>query len=766
MIRDAKVLTLDLRDGQDVPASFEELVAREKAVASEEGVVRPWNLLLIESVENLAKHEGLYTSILQSSARPRLIVLLVGEIFDRVTSLPKVGFPSVFQEHRAQLRVLAVTSLGGCEWSSGAPLPSGVGHWAGDPDGNTSVPILVEPIAIEEVFNSLFSGTSKAGFDAWSVGTKQVWFGRLPAKATADSLHETGQALVGDDGDATLLPRVDEWEIPPALDGTAHEPDILTLSDGSILEHYQGIRRQISAEKLMFGISGNSGSLRRVAKFSEHHIRTLSQIEARAGSVEEVVKDLLASIDAGDGFNEDESRWFDRLGIVIKRQDNYRAVYREAATQLNDRVVDGVRDWIKKGHSIAPLILTIENTIEKIRPQSQNQILENFDAVSFATIREKLLSSGNRKPKGTLVRVAVAVARVLQPTWARVLLAFLYSWFVGVGVWEIADHGRSKWLLPVPRAVREQVANLFTLGAIVVTLVVVALGLVVTYADNQIRRWGKTVGLIELEKAVQSQQEFIERVTLNEWVLSRTRRRTATSMEYLNQTLRGLSEIIRQKLIENHSELARTVLASENPNPAVRRDLNDVAAAGTFMQLDKVVEILRTDISTLIDDVLSLRIHEFKGVGGASVPSEINDSIAGKIDRFVSRLIIEGPLSLDVALSREAIALRKSLIETYWKNVSIVSSAVHNSALTSADAVFIQFVAPTDLLHLDQQPDETVIVRFAPEPSRDEIHELAANSDMKVIFTETTACAGVLRLTGFRNPFIEKDGIESTAYSG
>ena len=96
------------------------------------------------------------------------------------------------------------------------------------------------------------------------------------------------------------------------------------------------------------------------------------------------------------------------------------------------------------------------------------------------------------------------------------------------------------------------------------------------------------------------------------------------------------------------------------------------------------------------------------------------------------------------------------MIETYWKNVSLVSSAVHNSALTPADAPFLQFVNSGDLLHLDQQPNETVLVRFAPEPSRDEIYSLAANEDMKIIFTETTSCAGVIRATGFRNSFAER----------
>lgn len=765
MIRDATVLTLDLRSEASLPESFEALISREKAVGAGDGVVRPWNLLLVDSVELISKHKDLYTSILQSSARPRLMILLVGELFDKETSLPSLSFPPVFQEHRSQVRIFAVTNSSGCEWSAGAPLPSGIGHWAKDPEGKTSIPILLEPLSIEEVFNTLFSGTAKGGYDAWSVGTKQVWFGRLPAKATADSLYETGQALVGDDGDAALLPKSDDWEIPPALNGTATEENILTVSNGSILEHYQNIRRQISTEKLMFGVTGSSGALRRVAGYSSHHQRVIEQLSDKAGGVETLLYELFKSIDAGDGFNEDESRRFDQLGIVIKRQDNYRSIYREAATQLNDRIVSGVRDWIRTGHSIAPLIITIEDTVKKVQPLNQDEILEKFTDVSLESIREKLSGALARKPKGNLVRIAVTTAKLLQPVWLRFVLAFLYTWLVATGVFEAFDHGRTRAFLPLPESVRARAADLIVIVAILVTIVVCVLGLIFTNVDNRIRRWGKTAGLLELEKAVQLQQAFLERITLNEWVLSKTRRRTSTSLRHLNETLRGLASVIRQRLIESHETLTLSVQEAESPNPSVRRDLNDVASAGTFMQLDKVIEILRTDISTLIDEVLSLRIHEFKGVGGSSVPAEINESIAKKIDAFIERLLNVGPLSLDIAMSKEAVVLRRSLIETYWKKVGLVSSAVHNSALTPSDAPFIQFVNPSDLLHLDQQADETVLVRFAPEPSRDEIHQLAANSDMKVIFTETTACAGVLRVTGFRNSFAEKLEEQSASQS-
>jgi hypothetical protein len=653
------------------------------------------------------------------------------------------------------VRVVAITDSGGCEWAVGDPLPSGIAYWDRDKEGSATLGVVSEPLSIEPVFDAFFESTTVGGYDAWSIGTRQVWFGRLPQKATADSLYETGQALVGDDGDATLLPRSAEWEIPSALDGTATEEDLLTMLDGSILDSYQQIRRQLSSEKLIFGVTGKLQTLERVASFPEHHFRVVQQLAERASAVDSNVAVLLSSIDARDGFDEEENRKFDRLGISIKRSDSYRSIYRDVATQLNDRIVNGVRDWIRTGHSIAPLILTVDDTVERITPKSPQQIVEEFSDRSLEPLSQRLLGAKGSMPRGPLIRVGKLFAKCLQPVWARFFIAVLYTWIVTTGVFEAIDQGRTPGFMPVPESIRGVAADIFVVLAAVLTLVIAGLGVVLILADAKIRQWGKSAGLLDLERMLQKQQEYLEKIVLNEWVLNKTRRRTASSLRYLSETLRGLSGVIRTRLIDSHAELSKQPDSNPSPNPAVRCDLNDVAAAGTFMQLDQVVAILRNDISTLIDDVLSLRIHEFKGVGASSVPTEINESIAQKVDQFVKHLLSEGPLSLDLARNRESAMLRKRLIETYWKNVSLVSSAVHDSALTSKEARLVQFISADDLLHLDQDRQSTVLIRFAPEPSREEIQGLAASAGLNLIFTETTSCAGVLRATGFRNPFVK-----------
>jgi len=758
--REAPVLVLDLQTVDQAPRNYEELIKSHKHSEALQGVVRPWNLLIVDQVDTFLSHRDLYESILNSKARPRLIILLVGELFSKATSEQKLSLPLVFQDHRSQVRIFAVTDQVGCEWAPGEPLPEGIAFWPKDVEGSTTLGVLTEPLSIEGVFNSIFSATSIGGYDAWSIGTKQVWFGRLPAKATADSLYETGQALVGDDGDACLLPRIADWEIPPELCGIASEEDILLNQEASLLEAFQSISKQINSEKILFGITGSSNSIKRVAIFPDHHEKVIKQLIEKSQKVNAIVDDLINSIDAADGFNEDENRRFEQLGIQHKRKDNYRSKYRDIATQLNDRIVDGVRDWIKTGHSIAPLIITVEDTIAKVTPMSREKLIEEFEKKSLALNIEEAKSAIGRIPKGSIIRLGQIVARAIRPMWARMVLAIFYSWLIATAIFESFDQGKTSGFLPVPESIRASAADVVVFLAVLITIGVAVLGVVFSIADSKIRRWGKSVGLEALEGAVLIMREALERAILNEWVLSKTRRRTAKSLGHLSVTLRGLSEVIRNLLISRHGEFSTTTGEAVSPNPMVRRDLNDVSAAGTFMQLDQVIAILRTDVSTIIDDVLSLRIHEFKGIGGVSVPQEINSAVEIKIDSYIKSLIAAGPLSLEVALSRESANLRKILIETYWKNVSVVGSSVQESAMTEKSRAFIQFVNSEDLIMLDQRAEKSIFIRFAPEPSRDEIHQEAAAAELNIIFTDTTSCAGILRATGFRSSLVEAQTTE------
>ena len=338
------------------------------------------------------------------------------------------------------------------------------------------------------------------------------------------------------------------------------------------------------------------------------------------------------------------------------------------------------------------------------------------------------------------------------------MLAFFYLWLVAISAFEAFDDGNSSGFYPLPEIARKSIARSVVVVCLLVTLGVVLVGVAFVVADNLIRAWSRKSGLLKVEKEVEAQKSFVERVALNEWVLSNTRRKAVDSLTQLRRTLELIAESLKSHLIDNYEMLATINPDRTIPNPAVRKDLNDVAGAGAFRQLDRVVDIVRTDVSTIIENVMALKVYEFKGVS-ANVPEQIVASIEERLISYVGKLIELGPLDFRLALSDPSLVKRKELSETYWTKVGQVTSAVEDTVLVAKEEQFVQFVHPDDLLQLDQQATTAVFLRFAPEPSRQNIKNRILDVD-NLLFTSKTACAGIFRLVGFRDSLVHYEEIK------
>ena len=134
-------------------------------------------------------------------------------------------------------------------------------------------------------------------------------------------------------------------------------------------------------------------------------------------------------------------------------------------------------------------------------------------------------------------------------------------------------------------------------------------------------------------------------------------------------------------------------------------------------------------------------------------------SIEERLISYVGKLIELGPLDFRLALSDPSLVKRKELSETYWTKVGQVTSAVEDTVLVAKEEQFVQFVHPDDLLQLDQQATTAVFLRFAPEPSRQNIKNRILDVD-NLLFTSKTACAGIFRLVGFRDSLVHYEEIK------
>ena len=756
--RESSVIVVDLATTDGSPSSFEDLLLKKSGAVSEEGIIRPWYVVLIDDADKVQSHRGLYESILANVSQPRLILILRSSSIGGHENRGKLELPHFFRDNHTRLRVILLTSLNGIDWAPGSHLPAGLAYWESDLEGLHTTDVLKDALTSDEILDELFSVTSAVGHQLWSIGTKQVWFGRLPPKATADALFVCGHGLVGDDGKSCLLPQLEDWIVPPALSGLDVESDILLSGDGALSTRYEGIRQNVNRQKKIFGLFGPAGALKRVSKFPEHQVAELNKIRELLSEVNEQVKFLLEGTDASNGFDVGERTKFQELGVQQQRRDTIREKYFDIDTKLTEEIVNGARKSIATGHSISPLIVQVDKVIKTVSPKSKAEIVKDFEIVDLSKLQESLLKATLSTPKNPLMIVAKTVAKIIEPLWLRFVLAFFYIWLVAISAFEAFDDGNSSGFYPLPEIARKSIARSVVVVCLLVTLGVVLVGVAFVVADNLIRAWSRKSGLLKVEKEVEAQKSFVERVALNEWVLSNTRRKAVDSLTQLRRTLELIAESLKSHLIDNYEMLATINPDRTIPNPAVRKDLNDVAGAGAFRQLDRVVDIVRTDVSTIIENVMALKVYEFKGVS-ANVPEQIVASIEERLISYVGKLIELGPLDFRLALSDPSLVKRKELSETYWTKVGQVTSAVEDTVLVAKEEQFVQFVHPDDLLQLDQQATTAVFLRFAPEPSRQNIKNRILDVD-NLLFTSKTACAGIFRLVGFRDSLVHYEEIK------
>ena len=74
--RESSVIVVDLATTDGSPSSFEDLLLKKSGAVSEEGIIRPWYVVLIVDADKVQSHRGLYESILANVSQPRLILIL------------------------------------------------------------------------------------------------------------------------------------------------------------------------------------------------------------------------------------------------------------------------------------------------------------------------------------------------------------------------------------------------------------------------------------------------------------------------------------------------------------------------------------------------------------------------------------------------------------------------------------------------------------------------------------------------------------------
>lgn len=768
--KEIKVLHLNLNSSPKSINSFIDLLEQHKDDVleldpDEDGVYRPWNLLLVDSIEGLANRKKFYASVLTNQIQPKVILLLTGVDFENNS----VELDQVFVDRREVVRIIAVTDSSGCELIPGSNRPESIAYFEGDPVGKGTLEALTETLSMPEIFSAVFASTENRSAPLWSIGTKQIWFGGLTGEPMLDAIQKVGEEINGRAGQAPLLRKVERWSLSSNLLGLENEPDIF-VEDGEISASFKEANKAAENFQNDTGVKNpNRKVLFRLGRFPSLQKLSASKLLAKLEEVELRNQEIFSEeIDASDGFDFDEIERFANIGMQLNRDDDSRnRKYGTAVEDLRNTVVNRLATTLSGGFDLQLVRHELSRLIKLTKPRNNMEILnglegfekidgyesyeKGYEGVSLNTNIEKVKKSLLDLPKGLVLSIARVLAGLLEPIWLRTLLAFIYLWVVLLTVFEIFDNGKTPGFFPNSEILRRLESHVIVIFGLAITVLIVLAGLVLSIANERIRHWGESAGALEFPRIIRDNREFIERVAVNDWVLYPTRSEALNQLRSLEDAIIGLERIIQDRMIQGREELSLLQEDKHVVNKNVREDLSEFQNVGEYANLSQVRKIVRTDILQIMKDTIRIAVFALEGERKEEVIRKLLEDLEVKFAKQLRKLVRKGPLNTDIAVSAEGENLRRDLAEQYWKELDNLHQAILEKVLLPESAPVVQLVSVNDLIRLSQDDLATVQIRFSPQPSRENF--VSSKFDYvspEVTFTNGTHGAGVLRLLPFR----------------
>ena len=743
--------------------SFVEFAAKvdtrfASAIATADGVIHPWNLLLVDTPQGIEAHADFYAKLATSFFDFRIIVIIDVTSEENDLDITSLTIPERVISVRQKLKFIVVSDCRGVQWAAGGMVPNGVVYWDRDPAGNLSINVICEVLRESAVFTAVFDSILARDSDAWAVGTKQVWMGKLSGELTQDVFVEVGKDTIGSGRLASK--EMETWPEPMLLVGTAVVPGTLPET-GEIARSYSQIDELAVKIEAEFGIRGpvKRQILTRIAESPDRQQSLARLLGDRTTSLLPRITSLVNSIDATNGFDRDELRHLKQEGVDLRAA----LVTEDSSAQMENEFVEGilnkVQDAIESGHSIERLIQEVSDTSKRVRPRSKTQISFDIEEClkevtgAVGTIEK----SRDANPSGFLYRAGRMVARLLKIDWVRYVLGFLYLWVLVAGVLEVIGVKESGWARLWP-SVLKKTGHVSAIAVSILLLVCVALaGAALKHADQKVRQWGRAHHIDTFRATSLHLRDTLALVATNDWASYDVRARVHSQLEALCEVLALVSDDVKVGFIEPFSEIDPDELDSEIPNPQVRQDLNARAQGRAFKYIAEIKEILRIDLAAIINRAMQHTYALRAPAGMSKVPGRVHAELTDDLERYVRDGRHFGLLYEHLSNNIAALKQRRELGQKIWGDPGLVDEAIRSVVLMSSPVEVVTFVGPNHLRLLSTDERDSAEVRFFPTHA---VTRLTAISNQlgyspEIVTTDSMSAAGVIRLTPFKAGVID-----------
>lgn len=755
---DTQVACLDLRDMSERPndvTQFLQLATqrddRFRAVVTRaNGLIRPWNVVIVDSPEHLLTSHDFYQMFVQSPFPFRVIVLLVAENRDEEGSVADVGYLDLGFSNQQQLKFIVLSDLRGVEWSAGTHLPQAVSYWEKDPEGSLNIGVMMDALREFEVFQAVFAALQSQSSTAWAAGTRQIWMGKLSSDMTKDAFTEVAQDFTeGYPSHQEAAPP----EPDPLLQGTAEVDQVLTAGSGlsgqlnSIKESTKGLHK-------IFGIETRRGVLRRIARSEALQLTQVRLHKETLRTIVETVTGLMETIDSTDGLDKTELEYLRNAGVNLQP---VRARISGSALENDfiEQTVQFAQSAVGMNYSVAQIRDLLDQVSKKMKPRTREQ--SALDITTSIESTTSALSNVEAKeaayPRGFRFRVGRRISRILVVKWPRYVFGFLYLWTLSAGIAELVSDSNSG-VIPWPEPIRETLHLATVLLCIAFLLLGGLGGLAIMYADRRIKRWGLSFQFDELSGRAETMVRELARVAVNDWACFKIRDKTHRFMHALDEVLQVASTTVRDSFIDSFSTDQVEAELELSPNPEVRRDLNNKAKGKSFKFFDDNKQIISLDLSAMLSTVLSHHIFKLKtSAAGERVPGEVRDELSRELEKYVRDAKNFGLLYADMSVAESALMLRQDLAKRIWDDPGLVDDELQSVVLTRSPVRLVTFVHPKDIVILSADEEQSEEIRFVPVFASRRLLEVQNRTGVHphVLQVDGMSAAGVIRVSPLRS---------------
>jgi hypothetical protein len=726
---------------------------------TDSGVVDVFRILVREDLSSIGQHAPLYERLLHSALSLRVIILCQTGRRPLVEATKDVSLPDAVVNAADRVRIVVVEDNIGVYFGADRGTPEALAVWPRDAQGSRTIEMIEDALRIPEVFSDLFAKTKDAPYRAFSVGTRQAWFGGFPTDAIKDAFREVGRDITGDDNFSALEPRPPEWEVPEHLNGTAREPDLLRDGEG-LKAVYSGANGAVADALSWFGLATTVRipMPKRIALAPRAQIDATRRVSDTLRTVDETVGTLISSVEASDGFSDEEATLIEEAGIRLYRDDDQRSHIKGQRAELLRKVLEAILDALSGEQAITPYFGRLDRTIKEVTPRTREEIGEVYREHSLAPLVERMDAASQSSPTGGLFAAARRIAQLLAERWFQICVVAagvlgLVAVLDPIVLDRIGFHPFDD--LGVPRAMRDtsRLVGWLLFAAFVIGLIVA--GALLYRADKAIRSWGRTFGFGMVRDRLSAHEEFICSVALNDWILSKVRRTAVQPMEMLRDSV--LSEVtagINQVLISGIDEARQDGYDEHSFNPAVRKTFQAGAQVGIYKNLPQVKRVLAKDVVWIIRRPIEAHGYSLLGSNAADVSERITAEINERLRQYVQSVFQHGVYSKNHLVDEhEGERERQKLMDDYWNDAYSINELLHGVVLAGAEDPMVQFVHAESLAQLDSASDRCILIRFAPRTSK--LEEMVNSAGQRetlrdVTFTRSSEIGGVLRLIGYR----------------